>query len=85
MSNLNFIVGLAAAVLTTLAFVPQVVKVWKTRSTSDISLKMYVAFTLGSVLWLVYGLLIDSWPVILANAVTAILSGSVLVMKIRYG
>ena len=78
-------VGFIAAMLTTFAFVPQVLRVWRTRSTADISLGMYALFTLGVALWLVYGILIQSWPVILANLVTLLLAGSVLVMKIRHG
>ena len=85
MDDLNSIVGFIAAILTTFAFVPQVVKVWRTRSTSDISLGMYALFTLGVSLWLVYGILIYAWPVILANSVTLILAGSVLAMKLRFG
>ena len=85
MDDLNSIVGFMAAILTTFAFVPQVVKVWRTRSTSDISLGMYSLFTLGVSLWLVYGILIHAWPVILANSVTLVLAGSVLVMKLRFG
>ena len=85
MDDLNSIVGFMAAILTTFAFVPQVVKVWRTRSTSGISLGMYSLFTLGVSLWLVYGILIHAWPVILANSVTLVLAGSVLVMKLRFG
>jgi len=85
MNDLNPVVGFIAAILTTFAFVPQVVKVWRTRSTSDISIWMYSLFTLGVALWLVYGILINAWPVILANTVTLILAGAVLVMKVKFG
>jgi MtN3 and saliva related transmembrane protein len=85
MSDAPAFIGFIAAILTTFAFVPQVLRVWRTRSTSDISLGMYALFTVGVALWLVYGILIESWPVIVANLVTLLLAGSVLVMKIRYG
>jgi len=79
------IVGFAAGIMTTLAFLPQVIKIWKTRSTKDISLGMFITFTTGIFLWLVYGILINSTPIILANTVTFILSLTILVFKIRYG
>lgn len=78
-------VGYAAAILTTISFVPQVLKVWRTRSAKDVSLGMYSLFTLGIFTWLVYGALIESWPVILANFITLILAGTVLAMKLRFG
>lgn len=75
-------VGSTAAALTTVAFVPQVVKTLKTRHTRDISLAMWVLFCLGVALWLVYGLLLAAWPVILANAATLALAGTVLAIKL---
>ncbi len=83
MSVLNTCIGSIAAVCTTVAFVPQVIKSWRTRDLSGISLPMYTIFTLGVVLWLVYGILIGDWPVIIANAVTALLAGVVLLLKLR--
>lgn len=83
MSVLNTCIGSIAAVCTTVAFVPQVIKSWRTRDLSGISLPMYTIFTLGVVLWLVYGILIRDWPVIIANAVTALLAGLVLLLKLR--
>jgi MtN3 and saliva related transmembrane protein len=83
MSVLNTCIGSIAAVCTTVAFVPQVIKSWRTRDLSGISLPMYTIFTLGVVLWLVYGILISDWPVIIANAVTALLAGVVLLLKLR--
>jgi MtN3 and saliva related transmembrane protein len=77
--------GFTAAALTTIAFVPQVVKVWRTRSATDISLGMYSLFTIGVALWLVYGILIESWPIIIANGITILLAGAMLAMKIRFG
>jgi MtN3 and saliva related transmembrane protein len=79
------LVGYAAGFLATAAFVPQVAKTFKARSARDISLGMYVLFCLGVALWLVYGLLIASWPVIVSNTVTLVLSGAVLVLKLRHG
>jgi len=78
-------IGSAAAMLTTTAFIPQAWKVWRTRHTADISLVMYALFTLGVVLWLTYGVLLKSWPIIIANCITLLLAGAVLVMKIKFG
>lgn len=78
-------IGSIAAFLTTIAFIPQVLQVWRTRHTHDISLGMYIAFTSGVALWLFYGILLISWPIIIANAITVCLAGTVLIMKIRYG
>ena len=79
------LVGFAAGILTTIALLPQVIKIWKTKSTKDISLGMFITFTTGIFLWLIYGILINSTPIILANIVTFILSLTILVFKIRYG
>lgn len=79
------LIGSAAAMLTTTAFIPQVWQIWRTRHTKDISLGMYIAFTTGVVLWLLYGILLGSWPIIIANTITACLAGAVLLMKIRFG
>ena len=76
--------GLMAATLTTIAFVPQVVQVWRSRSAADISLAMYSLFTTGIGLWFVYGVLIESTPIIAANAVTFILALMVIIMKLRF-
>ncbi|MDB5811530.1 MAG: hypothetical protein JWN94_3652 [Betaproteobacteria bacterium] len=78
-------IGFVAAILTTLSFVPQIVKVWRTRKTHDISVGMYSLFTLGVGLWLVYGVMIDSWPVIAANFVTLLFAGTILGLKMRFG
>lgn len=75
---------MAAALLTTAAFVPQAIKVWRSRSTKDISLAMFTLMVAGIVLWLSYGILIDDVPLIIANAVTLILAGAILVAKIRF-
>jgi MtN3 and saliva related transmembrane protein len=78
------LVGYAAASLTTLSFIPQAVHSWSTRDLSGISLSMYSLFTLGVGLWLLYGIALESWPIILANALTLALAGSVLVLKVRH-
>ncbi|MGZ8967509.1 MAG: SemiSWEET transporter [Gallionella sp.] len=83
--NLSDSIGSVAATLTTLAFVPQVWQVWKSKHAKDISLGMYSLFTLGVALWLVYGILLMSWPIIIANSITVILAGAVLVMKLKFG
>lgn len=79
------ILGLAAGTLTTLAFLPQFIKTWKTRSAGDVSFGMLVTFTTGVFLWLLYGISIDSLPVIAANAVTLLLAGLILALKVKYG
>lgn len=79
------LIGSAAAILTTTAFIPQVWQIFRTRHTKDISLGMYIAFTTGVMLWLLYGILMNSWPIIIANAITACLAATVLLMKIRFG
>jgi len=77
------LLGYLAACMTTLSFAPQAWLLFRTRNVDGISLGMYSAMTSGVVLWLVYGLLIRSWPLVAANVVTLSLAGSILVMKIR--
>jgi MtN3 and saliva related transmembrane protein len=79
------ILGLAAACCTTIAFVPQVVKTWRTRSTADISLGTFSLLVVGIILWLVYGLLLGDLPLIAANVVTLLLAGTVLLLKLKHG
>ena len=76
------LIGYPAAFLTTVAFVPQAWKSWRTRDLSGISLPMYALFTLGVALWLIYGVLIGSFPIILANAATFLLASMVLWLKV---
>lgn len=78
-------IGGIAATLTTCSFIPQVWKVWRTKHTKDISLLMYTLFTVGVALWLVYGVLLGAWPIIMANSITLLLAGTVLVLKLRFG
>ncbi len=79
------ITGLVAGTMTTIAFLPQLIQTWKTRSAKDVSLGMFLIFTTGVVLWVIYGLMIQSLPIIAANAVTLLLAGAILVLKVRYG
>ncbi len=76
------LIGYCAAFLTTIAFVPQALQSWRTRDLSGISLGMYSLFTAGVGLWLVYGLIIEKWPLILANALTFALALSILFLKL---
>ncbi len=76
--------GLLAGTLTTVAFIPQVVKIWKTKHAADISLGMFAIFSGGVLLWLCYGIETGALPVIVANAITLCLSLTVLVFKIKY-
>lgn len=78
-------VGFVAAALTTLSFVPQAVKTIRTKDTHGISLGMYVMFTIGIAFWLAYGIVLVSWPMIIANVVTLLLSLTILSLKLRYG
>lgn len=78
-------IGYAAATLTTASFVPQAWLSFRSRDLSGVSLGMYSVFTLGIALWLGYGLLLQAWPIVLANAVTLVLAGSILVLKLRHG
>ena len=78
-------VGLAAAVCTTFAFLPQLIKTWNSRSTKDISLGMFVVFTTGILLWLTYGLLQRDVPLIAGNCITLVFAVIILFFKLRYG
>ncbi len=79
------LLGYTAATLTTASFVPQAWLTFRTRDVSGISLGMYSAFTLGIVLWLLYGLALQAWPVVIANVVTLGLASGILWMRWRYG
>jgi len=79
------VVGLTAGVLTTIAFLPQVRHSWRTKSTKDISLPMFLTFCTGVLLWFIYGVMIQSVPVVLANGVTFVLVGAILIMKLKWG
>ncbi|MEL6440095.1 MAG: SemiSWEET transporter [Cyanobacteria bacterium J06621_8] len=78
-------VGLLAGALTTISFLPQAIKTWKTRSTKDISLAMFLCFCVGVLLWVIYGFYTENLPVFLANLTTFTLAFSILVCKLKYG
>lgn len=78
------LIGYAAASLTTCSFIPQALHTFRTRDVSGISLTMYSVFTLGVFFWLVYGLLLAAWPIVVANAITLTLACAILTMKLRY-
>ena len=77
--------GYAAATLTTVSFLPQAVKTIRSRDTRGISLLMYVVFTIGIGFWFGYGIVLQSWPMMAANAVTFVLAATILALKLRYG
>jgi len=78
------IIGLTAGMLTTVAFVPQVVKTYQSRSAKDLSLWMFLIFCTGVVLWLIYGIAINELPVIIANSVTLVLASVLLIFKLTF-
>lgn len=82
--ELTNLVGYPAAILTTIAFVPQAWQSWRSRDLSGISLPMYAMFTLGVAFWLLYGILLGSVPIMLGNGITLALASMVLVLKIRH-
>ena len=77
------ILGYIAAFLTTMSFLPQAMKIFKTKDTHSISLKMYVMFTSGVFCWLIYGIFASLYQIIIANFITFLLAGAILVMKIK--
>ena len=79
------LLGLLAGSLTTIAFIPQVIRAWRTQSTKDVSLSMFAILCAGVFMWIVYGLAIGDMPVIIANVITLCLAGSVIVAKLRFG
>jgi len=82
-NSLADVIGAMAGTLTTLAFLPQVIKTWKTKSAGDLSLAMLLAFTLGVALWLVYGMIIWAFPVVFFNLLTLGLTGILLHFKLK--
>ena len=83
--NYIAVLGFIAGTLTTASFLPQVLKTIKTKETKDLSLAMYVVLATGIFLWTVYGILIGSFPVIIANALSFVLASCILIFKIKYG
>lgn len=78
-------IGFTAAALTTFSFIPQAIKTFRSRDTRSISLVMYVIFSIGIACWLAYGVLLESWPMIIANLITLSLAAAILAMKLRFG
>jgi MtN3 and saliva related transmembrane protein len=78
------ILGLVAGGLTTVAFLPQVIKTWRSQSARDLSLVMFFVFALGTLLWLIYGIIIKQLPIILANSITLALASVLLYFKLRF-
>ena len=85
MKQLVTLIGSSAAILTTIAFIPQVITTIKTKNTRDISLTMYILFCTGVFLWLIYGIAIQAMPLIGANLITLILALIILIYKLKYG
>jgi MtN3 and saliva related transmembrane protein len=79
------LIGAVAGTLSTIAFIPQAWRIWRTRSARDLSLPMYLIFTTGVALWLLYGVLLGALPIIVCNGVTLVLAGTVLAMKLKFG
>ena len=82
--DLITVLGLVAGLLTTASLIPQALKIWKTKSAKDVSLRMFTAFSLGVALWLVYGILKKEIPIIVWNAASLTLGGAILAMKLRF-
>ena len=82
--NSTQLLGLTAGMLTTIAFLPQVIKTWKSRSAKDLSLRMFLFFCLGVAMWLAYGVLVQDIPVIVANLLTLMLASTLLFFKLRF-
>ncbi len=82
---LSTYIGYLAAIGTTVSFLPQVIKTWKSKSAKDLSLGMFLIFFIGTALWLTYGIMVNDKPVLIANLVTLLLSGIILFFKLKYG
>ena len=86
MSQFNYIdlFGFSAALLTTIAFIPQLYKTWQTKSADDVSLVMLILFITGLICWIIYGIKINSIPILVANIITFIFNFSILILKLTY-
>ena len=86
MNHFNYIdlFGFSAALLTTIAFLPQLYKTWQTKSAEDVSLIMLILFITGLICWIVYGIKINSIPILIANIITFIFNFSILILKLTY-
>jgi MtN3 and saliva related transmembrane protein len=82
--ELQTMLGYVAGFLTTVAFIPQAAKIWRTRSADDVSLPTFIAFTIGVALWLTYGFVVKEPPMILWNGVTLVFAAAILVMKLKF-
>lgn len=80
----NDLLGTIAGTLTTISFIPQVWKIWRSRSANDISIGMFILFGLGVTLWLIYGLILQAMPIVLANGVTLLMVLVILIMKAAF-
>jgi MtN3 and saliva related transmembrane protein len=83
--HLASFIGAAAAIFTTTAFLPQVIRAWRSRSTRDISFQSFATYAVGLALWFVYGLMIGDWPLIASNGLTLLLTLTILGLKLRHG
>ena len=83
-SNLTTTLGLVAGVLTTIAYLPQLIKTWQSKSADDLSWSMLIILCIGIILWLVYGFSVHDIPIVAANIVTFVLASVILILKIRY-
>lgn len=83
--DLSDYIGFAAGFLTTVALIPQLQKIWKSKSATDVSLKMFIAFTIGIALWLAYGIIKQELPMMIWNSASLALAAAILGMKLRYG
>jgi MtN3 and saliva related transmembrane protein len=78
-------VGLVAGFFTTFSFVPQIMKIWKSKSAEDVSKKMFLAIAFGVSLWLVYGIILKQWPIIIWNSISLVLASTILFLKHKFG
>lgn len=78
------VVGIIAGTITTISFMPQVIKAWKSKSVKDISLGMYTLFSVGIIFWILYGFMVNSIPIIAANSATLALTGVIIFLKIKH-
>ena len=78
------LLGFVAGALTSVSFWPQLWKTWRTKSAGDVSLGMLLTFSVGVLLWLLYGVLLEAWPIILTNMITVLLTLTILILKLRY-
>ncbi len=83
-SILTTVVGVGAAGCSMASFAPQLVKIWKEKDASSVSLQMYFVTVTGFILWTAYGVMIGKWPIVCSNAVCLAMSAAVLAMKLRY-